>query len=79
MSYSVRIDRLDAEGVPNGRPAVEVAASEQEALTLMRRAVELARTLPQAMLFSVYGPGNRLLLSYASGRRDRLVSAGAGS
>lgn len=66
MAYSVQIDRIGTDGLPVGRPAVQGAPSESEAITILRQAKRLARSLTQPMQFSVYGPGNRLVMSYTS-------------
>lgn len=66
MPFSVRIERIGVDGRPLGMAAVELVSSESEAIMVVRRAIKLSRKLTQPMQFSVYGPGDRLVLTCRS-------------
>ena len=76
MSYSVKIERIGPEGYPHGQGTVETIASENEALVVLRRAIKLGRMMKEQMQFSIYAPGNRLVMSYTTGTsNDRVFVA----
>lgn len=69
MAYSVRIERIDTSGVPDGRAVLFEADSELEAVTIATYEVDAHRSAARRIA-TVFDPRGLLVLAYAGRARD---------
>lgn len=77
MSYCIQIERIGSDGLPEGDPMVEIATSEGDAYSVLRRTIGDTLHVQQAMQLSIFGPDNQLLIHYNNGGYDELQAVPA--